>query len=653
MTWILPVLLAWAVLALPGYLVLVLVGARVPVRWGWSPVVTVVVTVVLSGLLRLLQVPWQPGNVLIALLVLLGVVRGARWMLSALARRRSGARWWQLVRPHRDPDTSGTWTVPTSCAVTAASVVSGVLAVAAATRRMGGIDTLNGSYDSFFHLSAIAFIRDGEDAFLTTALNDIYGAQTFYPVVFDALAALLPYDTVLSANALMLAMLAALPSALAALVATTLAGARHTPVLAALGAAASVLFLSIPAMGLVMGLWPVVLGSLCLPLAIATVWRLLEARRDPFDLRWAAGGALVLVGTALAHPSILFSVAVTAGLLILVQGVQKMRNGERRRGLVQIGAAAAAAVVFVVVSGTLLAGMHLTRHSSEGLAMVLWEILADSPRIPVMEAPLWPLAVVWLLAGIGAVASLRRHETVGTTAVVGVIVSILLGVSTQIEHPLTVALVNPWYGARERIAPLMMCLLILLLARGVTALLELRRGPERPVLAALAVVAVLVTAAAALVVPQRLPLLGSLAYTAYGLQLSPYVTPEERDFIERTAENLPEGSVVLADPLDGATLYWSLGGVETVYPTMSRPLTRDTTLIANYAAVPDDGRQVCEAYQRIGPTHLYRDLSAHSGPEISPEASARFSGVHEIPDTRLTVVERAGPYALYELEPTC
>src|SRR5690625_5831270 len=77
---------------------------------------------------------------------------------------------------------------------------------------MGGIDTLNGSYDAFFHHSSIAFIRDSGDAFLTTALIDIYGEPTFYPVTWAVLAALLPFGTGASANAMMLATLAALRS---------------------------------------------------------------------------------------------------------------------------------------------------------------------------------------------------------------------------------------------------------------------------------------------------------------------------------------------------------------------------------------------------------------------------------------------------------
>src|SRR5690625_7912199 len=85
--------------------------------------------------------------------------------------------------------------------VTAIAMAFGVLLVASAASRMGGIDTLNGSYAAFFHHSSIAFIRDSGDAFLTTALIDIYGEPTFYPVTWAVLAALLPSATLASPNA--------------------------------------------------------------------------------------------------------------------------------------------------------------------------------------------------------------------------------------------------------------------------------------------------------------------------------------------------------------------------------------------------------------------------------------------------------------------
>jgi len=658
--WIIPLLVAWGVLTLPGWLLLRAAGARVPIQWGWAPPVTVLAIVALTGLYRLLGIPWHAVTVAAGVLVLVGALRALRrWRLGSGRRGEPGRAPSRTGASGADEpggeEGRGLMPVRARGVVTAIAMAFGVLLVASAASRMGGIDTLNGSYDAFFHHSSIAFIRDSGDAFLTTALIDIYGEPTFYPVTWAVLAALLPFGTVASANAMMLATLAALPTAIAAMIASVLGPRRAAAAAAAAGAAASTLFLSTPAMALVMGLWPIVLGVLCLPVALASVIRLVDDPRGPLRLPAAAGHLAIIAGTALAHPSILFSLAVPGGVLLLVRGIGRVvRDDLPRRGMLQAVAALAGAGAFVVLSGTLLSGMHLTRPSRDPLAAVLRQILVDSPRIPVIESPIWPVAALWILAAIGAAVTMRRGEEIGIAAALGAVLTVLLGLSTQLDNPLAVALVNPWYGARERIAPLMMCLLLILVSRAVVALAAGRRGDRTapwPGLVALAVL--MLTVLLALVAPARLPLMGSLAYTNYGAQLSPYAPPEEREFIERTAADLPEDAVVLADPRDGATLYWSLGGVETVYPTMATPQTRDHQLIANYITRPDDRREICGALERIGPTHLYRDSSEFSGPSLDPEASAPWKGVHDIPDSALTLVSSQGPYALYELELPC
>ncbi|MGO2993345.1 MAG: DUF6541 family protein [Brachybacterium alimentarium] len=654
MSSVLPVLCGAVLLGAPGYLMLCALDVRLRLRWGWAPAVTVLLTVVLGALFRVLGIRWTLLSAVIGIVLLVALAAVVRLALQRRTARR-------LTTSTSTSTSVGVpapqdWSRGTAAAVTGASILSGALVAASAARRMGGISTLNGSFDSFFHLSAAAFIRERGDASFTTALSDIYGEPTFYPVVFDDLVAILPFDVITAANAMMLAMLAAIPPAVAAMVVGVSRPARSAPLLVALSAGAATLFLSTPAMALVMGLWPIVLGVVCLPPAIAAVLMLTDRRHGAPGVGTAAGLVLIVIGTALAHPSVLFSVAVVAGLRLLAGGIERMLGGGRLRGLIEVCAALAAAVLFVAGSHVLLSGMALTKPSLDGVGSVLGEILLDSPRIPAVPALLWPMAALWILAMIGAAAAVRSREVLGATAALGLLASLMLGVATQIDHPLAVALVNPWYGARERIAPLMMCMLVLLMARGLLALLESGGRRRRSLPGALAVGAVVVTVLIALVTPQRLPLMGSLAYTAYGVQLTPYVTSEERSFIERTAQELPEGSVVLADPLDGATLYWSVGGVETVFPTMSRPLTREKTLIAHYAhrAGTDEASvELCRALEPVGPTHLYRDTSEASGQRINPEDSERWRGVHDIPESRLTLVDASGPYALYELDPAC
>lgn len=668
MSWILPVLVAWAVLALPGYVMLRALDVQVPVRWGWAPVVTVIVAVLLSTLFSVLGIPWHPLTVLACVAIL----AAATVLLRRLHRSRQPGEhrgdlspWTGARRPAADLtadrrviSTTNRLQNPTAHLVTNLGVVlAGLAVVASSSRRMGGIDTLQGGYDAFFHLSAIAFIRDSGDAGLTTALTPIYGEHTFYPVMFDALAALLPFSTVTSANAMVLAVLAALPAAVAAMLASVLGPHRALPVAVTAGALGSTVFLSTPAMALVMGLWPTVLGVLCLPVAIASALHLADGPRRAPGARAVLGHLAVIAGASLAHPAVFFSVAIVAGLGLLVRGAQRVvqRDGARR-GAVQLALAVLAAGAAIVLSATMLSGMGLTRPSPLPLSEVLRQILVDSPRIPVIGDPIWPVAVVMLLAVMGTVAGARRGEAVTITAGVGALVCLGLSLATELPGALSSALVNPWYGARERIAPLLMCMLLILAARGVLAAATLsiaRRRRADALLTPVALGALVVTVVVALIVPQRLPLMGSLAYTAYGVHLAPYDTQEERDFIERTAAELPTDAVVLADPRDGATLYWSIGGVSTVFPTLATPQTSDSRMLAAWFMRADEDERVCAAYQRLHPTHLYRDTSEHSGVALNSEASAPWNGLREIPDSLLTPVASEGPYALYELEAPC
>src|SRR5699024_12704641 len=105
------------------------------------------------------------------------------------------------------------------------------------------------------------------------------------------------------------------------------------------------------------------------------------------------------------------------------------RDGLRRRGVLRAVSSLAGAGAFVVLSGTLLSGMHLTRPSRDPLAAVLRQIPVDSPRIPVIESPIWPVAALWILAAIGAAVTVRRGEEIGIAAALGAALPVLLRLS--------------------------------------------------------------------------------------------------------------------------------------------------------------------------------------------------------------------------------
>ena len=674
--WILPTVLAAAVLCVPGALLLRVAGVRTPVLIGAGPPVTVLLAVLTGMLLKVTGLPWTAATAALCLLIALlatALVRLARrpQEVPGGAHLAAGARRSPEPALPLEVTVGGRGRRLLAAGPAVVAVVTGLATAAGARRGMGTIDTLNGSYDAFFHLAAIGYVRADHDAFLLTALQGIYGEPTFYPAAWDVLAALLPFGPVTSANAMALAMLALLPAALAAMTGLLLSG----PGLGTSGAerllrpAAAALcaprFLSLPVITLVMGLWPFVLGALCLPLALAALWLL---RRRPARAVDAVLPLALLVGAVLAHPSNVFSLGVAVIAVLLARGLLDLRtSAHRRRGVTLLVGLGVLGVAYAIGSGVLLASMDLTTTGHWAWPALIGSVLVDRPRLTVLPVEPWAVIVPWLLAVLGALVALRRPHALpaptrllaaGGVLLLGLV--LVLSALTNIDSPLARAWVNPWYGARERIAPLLMCAVVVLAMLGLLALLRRDRrdrrasgGSRRALKAPLALVLLGATTMAAVAVPGRLPFVGSLAYTAYGVQLAPYVTPRERAFIERSAQELPADAVVIGNPRDGEALYWSLGGVETVFPTLAEPQTLDSRRVARYVDQAPDDAAVCTSWKKVGADHLYVDTSADSGYEIAPVPSELWEGLQRIPRDRLVLVDRDGPYALYRIEALC
>ncbi|MGP9693892.1 DUF6541 family protein [Brachybacterium sp. AOP25-B2-12] len=668
-----PTVLAWLLLCGPGALVLRAGGARLGWIWGAAPAVTVVLAVALGAVGRALGIPWTPLGAGVQLAVVVLVVAGGRWVRRRLRSRRGDDGSGRTDLTGDAAELGGSDGVAGSAGAAARSprqrVLDGLPAVVgagiglamamSAARGMGGIDTLNGSYDAYFHIAAIEYIRADRDGFLPTALEGIYHAPTFYPAGWDIITALLPWDTVTSANAMVLAMIAALPGSLGAMIALVLgrrAPAAERRVLPALAAACAPLSLSVPVIALVLGLWPFVLGALCLPVALGAVWALVHDLRSgvrrPAAL-WPY--PVILTGMVLAHPSTLFSLAVAVLAGMIAQGVlDVLRPATRRRGALLLAGILLALGAYAVGSRVLLASMDLTTAAPWPWVEFLASVVLERPRIASLGVEVWAVAALWALAVVGAVATVRTRGRLGASAIVLLGLALALTVLTNLTSPLARTWVNPWYGARERIAPLLVCALVVLAVLGVRALWRRgREGRARRVAAAALVLVLAGTSVTAILVPTRLPFVGSLAYTAYGVQLAPYVTPAEREFIQRSAARLPADAVVIGNPRDGTALYWSLGGVETVFPTLSEPQTLDSRRVARYAHKAGYDPRVCASLRAVAPTHLYVDRSARSGAAIAPEAAILYEGLALIPADRLVLVDEDGPYALYRIEPLC
>lgn len=659
MDWILPVLLAWGLLVGPGWLVLASARARLPLRWAYGPAITCALFFVLTAAYNLVDVRWSPismgiGSALVAALV--GVVRQVTQNRTGKGRTGEG-----------DDHPPGAAVARAGRGIVAVGAGLGaLLLVIPASVGMGSISVHNGSYDAFFHHSAIAFIRESGDAFPLTALAPLYGGEaTFYPATWHSIAALLPYGTVASANATVLATLAIVPSSLAGMLLMiaprSIGRSSRSLVIGALAAASS-LFLTIPTMGLHMGLWPYVLGLSLLPLALGSTWYLARrfTRRGHAVPRGGEAIALsIIAGTVIAHPTMIFTVAVFVVAGWLICSVRAVAGRPTRiRGVVSLLLLLAGFVAYALVIVPRISSMDLTDPPPNTVLSTLLVLLADRP--PVNAIPFQPLFMIpiLVLAGVGVWAAFRQRSIVlvvaGTTALIAVVMTFSTHAPPGLFSPLT----SPWYGARERVAPIFQLSIMVLAAGGGFALIARGERSARPWMAravAVGLVVILIgTSVLAAFSRDRLQLVGSLAYTAYGKALWPYLAPEEREFIEEQAAMLPPDSVVLGVPRDGTPAFWFLEGVDVVLPSLAPPQSVDAGRVATYGYTIGPDTDACHSAKRLGITHLYEDESRFSADELAPEIVEYFYlGIRDFPDEYLSEIARDGDYVLYAVRLPC
>ncbi|HBH5716353.1 TPA: hypothetical protein KTX52_003003, partial [Enterococcus faecium] len=482
---------------------------------------------------------------------------------------------------------------------------------------------------------------------------------------FDALTALLPFDTVVSSNAVLLAVLALIPmtSFGVALVVIERVGGESVSakerwsqwVLAASIGLATLGFSSPAMIGLVIALWPFLLGVSLLPAAVATL----------ADSRAGALRFLVPAGVLAAHPSAFISYLVVLWTVLLAWALRSVLAGtHKRRVWLMLVLLIGVGVGYVLTAPLVFGGMNLTKQTPHTAVTTILTLVADRPRVRAMPFAIGGLVGLYGLAFTGVVAALiwrRARRAAAVAAMFLCAAAVLTFACQEVDGPFAV-LAAPWYGARERVHGLWETGIVALAGVGAAFLFRVltaerfkRRAAQVASLSVVLVVALTVggLGLTGALLPYRLPRTASLAYTAWGEQLYPYVTVQERAFIEREAAKLPEEAVVLGSPLDGTTLFYSLGGRGVVYPSLAPPQTLDQRRIGRYASELSPSDAVCTSMLREGVTHVYLDESEFPGSRVSPQASRAFQGISSIPERYLRLVAEENGYRLYSLELPC
>lgn len=664
-----PLLFAGSLLVVPGLFLLWAVRSRLRFLPGHAPAISCLALFGLSGVYRLTGIPWTTGTVAMGTALLVAATVGLAAVLGRFGPRRP--------REDMGDDTDGpapaghreTLTGPAGrrprgdlALLVAGAMIGAVLLVVPSLHGMGSLRILNGSYDAFFHHSSLKAIRDTGDAFPWTALAPMYEGQShYYPTTWHQIASLVPFDVVTSANAMVLATLAIIPASVIAMLDSIVPrGEEHRAralVIAALGVG-SATFLSTPTALLVMGLWPFGLGVALLPAALGALVQLLD--RGGLGRRTRATAGLVLLGTALTHPSVLVSIALVVGVSIMVLGASWVRERRtRRRGILLLATAVTLAALFAGVSITRLSAMsELTKPEPANWLTPLLVTMADRPRIQDIPFDPLPLAPLLLLASVGVLRGALTHHRTLLCALGVALAALFLTYAVHSETGWMHALTAAWYGARERIHPLFEVGILVLAAGGALwrpAPLARRLTPMASrALTAVICTTVLVGAILGAASGDRLRSIGGFAYWDYGRVLYPYVSAPEREFIEEAAARLPEDAVVGGIPQDGTPAFWFLGGVEVIQPSMAPPRTLPVRRVATWGDTIDEGSEACIAARSVGITHLYRDEGRYSAEVFGADIEYLYKGYEGIPERYLTPVSEDGDFVLYRIElPTC
>lgn len=423
------------------------------------------------------------------------------------------------------------------------------------------------------------------------------------------------------------------------------------------------LFLSIPALGLASGLWPFVLASALLPAGLAGMWlTLIPGTLDlPSTLASRIGGLLILAGAASVHPTGAASLAVAAACIVVVILVHRTLDpGTRRAGLIGLaffGVLTVTVGISVSHLGRRMALLTpLENHNSPLVHAV--RLLTDTPRISGLPTSPVEIAPLLAVAAVGAGFSLWRRSFNGSVIVLITAVALALAIMTQSSSELVRGLSGPWYGARERVAPLYSVGSLILAAFGIVAVADMRvpsvmKGRPRA-LAGLLTALLLFVAFFAAGNPQRVRMLASTDYLGGDNSHLAYLTPAEYEFIERTAQELDSDAVVMGIPRDGTPAYWFGSGVEVVLPSMTTPQTVDAGRVATYGWTIGPDNDACRSGKELGITHLYEDQGPMSADVINPDEVKRlYEGVRSFPDEYLTVIAASDGYVLYEVDLPC
>ncbi|WP_417508298.1 DUF6541 family protein [Microbacterium sp.] len=631
-TWIEQVpalLLALALLVVPGAPVaLCLRGVSGVVRLALAIAVSLAVIGAATSLAPLVGLSWGLIPVLVVAVVVWALA-AALWLLGRNRPPVSGST--QLLHPGRR--WRGEW-------ITVLVATLGWMAIVAIG--IGNPNNPSQLYDGLFHINAVEFIaKTGDASPLHMTMVVPHEATSFYPTLWHAFVSLVAPvsgSIVVATNIVTIAVIALIwPVALAALAAVALPARQGAAIWAPL---VSFGFSVFPLGFLNWGvLYPNLLGTVLVPILIATVLLAFTRAlsRPERALRvltmLAAAGA-----TALAHPSALLgALALLVPYLLWLAWTRSRRAGVLTRVLLVLCVLGG---LFALVAVWRMANVTTNEWlPSQTMAQSFGEVAFLSPVGRSAGLLLGPLAAI----GIWRLVKDRTWWILGSYAA-----SVVLFLISAWFPILSVRsfFVGIWYDDTTRVGALIAIWGLPLAGLGASVVLDWlagwwRAGNRRRVVAIIAIVAV---AAVSHLSALRNDIRFMRSVSFQFSETSQGLSPDEVALFEEISSELPEGSLVIGDPLTGAGLLYAYTGRDVVFPHVTGSYGPDAATLASYLVLGSG--EVCDAAARLGVTH-----ALDFGDTVLFENHyTTYDGLHDLERSSiLTEVDRIGDAVLYEI----
>lgn len=565
------------------------------------------------------------------------------------------------------------WALPAAVAVSA--VLLGLGMGLGTWHTSWGLGTPAQAFDAVFHLSAVQEIRQHGNASSLVGVAGMYPGQdwdaAYYPTVWHGIVAMVPGSVPLASN-MMVVMVGAVwwPLGVAGLAAAVVGprswGAVVATVLAGASSTVTVLLTTL-------SVWPYAMSVVALPsvlvlgLAMAGMGRTDAGCPTRVERSRCLGAGMLFFlacgGAALAHGTAVFNIAVIF-LVPAVVWVARTVRGQARSVRLWVLLAVVVAVPVVGLGAWrmrqtlswVLSYQRPAANPFETLFLTLTGLPLYGPIgwdvVPAGLAATGLCVAAWWLGRRGPQRG--RVLVLVAMALLGTVFVTVVGGP---QWPLR-QLGSPWYVQRSRVIPLAVIPALALAALGAELLVQrwrARRGGlpaegTTPQLAsarggrrwwrsggALVALAVLLAGA-------KVPMTASLMQQVHDPDRIMYGTltrPDELEFYQRIAGELPPGALVLGAPSRGVPYLFSTAGVRVVLPSRTIPSDGPAYTAAMNWPTLEPGSRVCNALQSMGVQYYLR---VDRDDDLLPWGSADLrwdTSLAQWPQDGLELVDRA------------